>query len=152
MKVSDAFPSKYLKADDLKGRRIPVTIERVSFEHMDDEQKAIVHFRGVAKPLVLNRTNAGSIALIVGTDEMDEWPGRAVQLYGTPTMFQGKMTLAIRIEAPPQAQARGTVAPPLASHQTGSYDPGPFPPNTPAAPDAFPFGANAAPDNDDPFA
>lgn len=107
--INDAFPSKYLKADDLKGNRILVTIDHVSFETVgDDENKAIVYFRGKDKGLVLNRTNAASIVEITGSAETDDWHGHRVVLFPTKVDFQGKRTLAIRIDNPP----KGKPAPP----------------------------------------
>ena len=51
MRVSAAFPSPYLKASDLQGRRIPVKILRVEMQELGDELKPVVYFEGKAKGL-----------------------------------------------------------------------------------------------------
>ena len=51
MKLSDAFPSNYLKCSDLNGRSSTVTIDSVAMETFgqgrDAEQKLIIHFRNL---------------------------------------------------------------------------------------------------------
>ena len=37
MKRSDLFPSKYACADDLNGQRVPVTIDRIVLEDVEDD-------------------------------------------------------------------------------------------------------------------
>ena len=66
MRVSAAFPSPYLKASDLQGRRIPVKILRVEMQELGDELKPVVYFEGKAKGLVLNKTNANTISAAKG--------------------------------------------------------------------------------------
>lgn len=110
MKVSQAFPSNYLKADDLDGRRPLVTIKVVHMEDIGDDHKPVAYFQGKDKGLVLNKTNAIAITEIAGTDEMDEWTGVLIRLYATKVDFQGRRVLAIRVEAPPrQPRAKAVV-------------------------------------------
>lgn len=100
MKIGEAFPSKYLKAADLQGRRIKVTIDHVKMETIgDDEDKAVVYFQGKDKGLVLNKTNANAIIDISGSEETDEWHGIAVALYTAKVQFQSRMVDAIRVDA-----------------------------------------------------
>jgi hypothetical protein len=106
---TDKFPSRYLKADDLKGRRLLVTLDRVVDELIgqgrDAEDKAVVYFKEESNGLVLNKTNAASIAEITSTDDMDDWPGHRVVLYPTKTEMSGKRVPCIRIDEPPTAAA-----------------------------------------------
>ena len=106
---TDKFPSRYLKADDLKGRRRLMTIDRVIDETVgqgsDAEEKAVAFFKEESKGLVLNKTNASSMAEITGSDDMDEWPGHRVVLYPTKTEMSGKRVPCIRIEEPQTAAA-----------------------------------------------
>lgn len=111
MKIGAAFPGQYIKASDLDGRRVQVVIDRVEVEDIGGETKPILHFKGKTRGLVLNKTNAFSIAGIVGTDETDEWAGHSVVLYPSKTDFQGKRVDCIRIDPPDRAQAKPTPEP-----------------------------------------
>jgi hypothetical protein len=59
----------------------------------------------------LNRTNAETIAEIAGTDDIEQWPGTALQLFATPVEFSGQRVLSIRIAAPPTEPKGGSGAP-----------------------------------------
>jgi hypothetical protein len=114
MKVSEAYPSNYLKADDLQGRDVVVTIESVDLEKIgqgaDQDTKLVLGFRGKEKKLVCNKTNAGTISGLYG-DETDDWIGKQVILTSREVEFQGKMTLAIRVSLKKPATAAPKPAP-----------------------------------------
>ena len=101
MRVSVAFPSPYLKASDLQGRRIPVKISRVEMQELGDELKPVVYFEGKAKGLVLNKTNANTISAAYG-DEMEDWEGKETVLYETEVEYQGRRMPGIRCFVPPR--------------------------------------------------
>src|SRR5262249_16876209 len=101
MKVSDAFKSNYFKVADLKGRRLLVEIEEVSFEEVGDDKKLVCYFKGQTKGLALNKTNASMIEEITGTEETDNWPGTKLILKPSKVDFQGKRVDAIRIDYKP---------------------------------------------------
>lgn len=115
------FPSDYIAAPDLMGRDAPVVIESVKVENLKmaggkSEDKPVVRFVGKKKALVLNKTNARTIAKLHG-NQTDEWVGKGVTLYPTTTTF-GRETvdcLRIRPTAPniPTAGAK-----PAESHPT----------------------------------
>ena len=100
MKLSDAFPSRFLKADDLNGKNVIVTIEGATIEEIgqgqNKEQKLIVAFVGKEKALVCNKTNANTIAKLWG-DDTDMWIGKKVTLMAREVEFQGEMVLSIRV-------------------------------------------------------
>src|SRR6476659_477300 len=98
MKISDVFPSKYLKAEDLEGASVTVTIEEVKREEVGPkkESKPVISFAETLKRLVLNKTNAATIAKLYG-EETDEWLGKRIILYPKDTEFQGEMVLAVRV-------------------------------------------------------
>ncbi len=104
MKVSDAFPSHYLKAGDLGGKVVPVTISEVKTETVGRERelKLVVYFEGKQKGIVLNKTNANKIVALAGSDDTDDWRGVQVSLYATEVEYQGDTVEAIRIKAPSQ--------------------------------------------------
>jgi hypothetical protein len=110
MKVGAAFPGQYLKAADLQGRRVQVTIDHVAMEDIGGDNKPVLHFKGKDRGLVLNKTNSNSVWGITGSEEMDEWGGTAITLYQSKTEFQGKKVDCIRID-PPDTQVQGKPRP-----------------------------------------
>ncbi len=69
-----AFPSKYLKAEDLGATRPNATIDTVDFEEVGTGQKKdrklVVHWvDAVLKPLVLNLINSDTINELAGTPQ-----------------------------------------------------------------------------------
>jgi len=110
MKMSVAFPSKYIAAADLQGRQVDVEIERVEMEDIGDDHKPVAYFVGKSKGLVLNKTNASVIADIYG-DETDAWLGRVVTLFPTKVDYQGKRVDAVRVMAPRNAAPLAAASP-----------------------------------------
>lgn len=98
MNVNDAFPSKYLRAEDLKDREVAVIIDHVTMEEIGQEKqmKPAIYFRGKQKGVILNKTNATNIATAYGSD-MDNWSGQSVILFPAWVDMQGKTVQAIRI-------------------------------------------------------
>jgi hypothetical protein len=102
MDMRKAFPSKYLKAADLDGRNITVTMLGIKMEQVGqdrEEQKPVLYFDGAEKGLVLNKTNSDRIAEEFGW-ETNEWKGHKIILYSTEVDFQGKTVDAIRVRIP----------------------------------------------------
>jgi hypothetical protein len=97
MDINQAFPSRYLKAADLQGKTVAVTIDRCLYEDIgSDEQKPVVYFVNKEKGLVLNKTNANTIAEQHGF-ETNDWHGKAISLWPTQTDFQGRVVACIRV-------------------------------------------------------
>lgn len=100
MNINDAFPSDYLKADDLKGANVTVTIDDVSLEEIGQgaqkERKLVLAFAGKKKRLVCNKTNATTIGKLYGTETSD-WLGKPITLSPREVEFQGDMVWAIRV-------------------------------------------------------
>jgi hypothetical protein len=111
MKIGTAFPSTFLKADDLQGRRVTVQIDNVTIEELGDERKPVLHFIGKDRGLVLNKTNAAMVTEIAGSDDTDDWHGVSVVLYPTRVDFQGKRVDAIRIDKAEAAKPASRPAP-----------------------------------------
>lgn len=106
MDINSMFPSKWIKAADLRGQRVLVTIDRVEMQTVGEERKAVVYFVGREKGLVLNRTNSNALIEICGSADTDDWEGQQCVLYPTRVDFQGKRTDAVRIDAPPKKAAK----------------------------------------------
>src|SRR5262245_468493 len=88
--TSDIYPSKYISAADLRGRRITLTIREVAFEMLKDrkgkeERKPVLYFKKVTKGWVVNRTNL-KILRTLSTNYYD-WANKTVVLYLVQTMM-----------------------------------------------------------------
>ena len=99
MKISEEFPSQYLKAADLGGREIRVTMGHVEREKIGTDNKLVLYFKGKEKGLVLNKTNAGTIGDGYG-DDTDDWLDQPIILFSVKTDYQGKVVDAIRCRVP----------------------------------------------------
>ena len=73
MRVSEAFPSKYLGAEDLGGRPAVVRISNVMMDVIDNQKKMVISFVGKKKTMVCNKTNATKISEILNADDTDHW-------------------------------------------------------------------------------
>jgi hypothetical protein len=126
---SKAFPSKWLKPDELKGKPYVLTIDRVGQESMKfngkSQEKTVVYFKGTNKGLILNLTNFESIEKITGQGDTDDWPGHAIEVYPTTVEMKGVETDCIRVRAPAQGDILAAAA---------------KPPDLPPAPQAPPLG------------
>ena len=76
----------YLEAETLRGRSVVVHIERGEVEEVfnprakHDEPKIVVHFHGKKLALCCNKTQAGALVEITGTDDFTKWVGHTVTL------------------------------------------------------------------------
>jgi hypothetical protein len=83
MKISTAFPSRWLKAGDLDGDTV-LTITKCSIEEVGQgqEEKPVLWFAEVDQGLILNKTNANTVADLFG-DETTQWTGKKIALFST---------------------------------------------------------------------
>jgi hypothetical protein len=112
-KVSDMYPSRFLKAADADGD-LTLTIRSVQPERFGQgsqvEDKWVVYFHEVDKGLVLNKTNMSTIAKLYG-DHTDDWAGQRITLYATDVQFQTEMVPALRVRTkPPKSSKDGKPA------------------------------------------
>jgi hypothetical protein len=106
MKLNDVFPSNYLKASDLGDEPRTLTIRDSDMVEMQDgSRKLCIFFEQGAKGLIVNKTNANTIAAAYG-DDTDDWRGQKVQLISVPVDFQGRTVDAIRVRVRPAAKAQ----------------------------------------------
>lgn len=123
MNIKTAFPSNYIKAADLQGRDINVTIRDVKIADVgtaqEPDEKPVVYFEGKEKGLVLNKTNANTIAGIYG-DDTDLWRGKSITLFESQTEFQGRPTACVRVRLrPPQLNGQAKSPPPAMAPSGG---------------------------------
>lgn len=111
MKLGEMFPGKYLSASDID-EDIIVTIEKVTTVQVVNEgrqeDKPAIAFRELDKMMVLNKTNATTIAKVLNSDDTDDWEGQRIGLFVATVEAFGKQQEAIRVKgrAPkPAAQA-----------------------------------------------
>jgi hypothetical protein len=96
----DIYGTKYFSTTDLHGKTPRHRIGKVEIGNLREKdgstkRKFLVYFRGVDKPLVLNRTNAQTLATALGKDPT-AWIGVVVELYAEMTSL-GKEGVRLRI-------------------------------------------------------
>jgi hypothetical protein len=96
MDYKEIYRSKYMKADDLNGRSATYTVSGCIAEDVGDDRKLVLAFSETDKPLVLNTTNATTMAELHGP-ETDGWEGKKVKLVPATTQYQGKLVKRTRI-------------------------------------------------------
>lgn len=106
MKISEAYPSKYIRSEDIGERSIQLVISHLDMEDMrGGDEKPVLYFVKTKKGLVLNKTNATTIAKAYG-DDTDNWRGKTVIVFTAVTDFGGRDTLGIRIRIPKHVAAK----------------------------------------------
>ena len=85
-----AYTSPWLKAADLQGRPVTVTIDSVDVEdirQMDGrtEARIVLRFQGKSKRLICNKTQALAIADLARTEEFGRWVGLTLILQPAKT-------------------------------------------------------------------
>ena len=110
------YPSLYLGAHDLNGKDAVLTMRRLVIEEIETERgtekRAVLYFVETAKKaerektkekrLVLNKTNASTIAAMYGA-EVNDWHGKRITLYAANVVAFGKEQEAIRVRPTPPA-------------------------------------------------
>jgi len=115
MNMNEVYPSKYIKAADLQGREITVTIDRVEMEVLGEganqQNKPVIYFQGKDRGLVCNKTNSNSIVAAYGF-ESNDWRGKQIVLFSEWVEFRGKSDWAIRVRPPGAPIASTNTFPP----------------------------------------
>ena len=103
MNTDKIYPSKYLKAGDVTETPQPFTITHAEIEEVgrDKEERLVLYFVDQDKGMVVNKTNANTIAKALGTKETDEWIGKTIRLYSTEVQVGDEMVEAIRVSLKP---------------------------------------------------
>lgn len=124
MKMSEAFPSKWLTAADLNNKEHVLTIQDVQMQEVGSnpvDNCPCVYFQGAAKALVLNKTNGNTIVGQHG-DDTTGWVGKQITIYPTQTEFGGKMVPCIRVKLAAAPAATGPALAHTAIPETGMAD------------------------------
>lgn len=95
MKISQTIVTSSYRASDFT-HPITATIVEVGEQRFDEQPRVYLLLGGHTKRLLLNRTNAMTLAHAFG-DETDDWVGRRVRVWSEPTSFKGREVLGIRV-------------------------------------------------------
>lgn len=95
------FDNEYIGAWDLEGREATVTIADVSKVRLKspsgkEDTKIRLSFEGKEKGMVVNKTNARTIAGLYGT-KVEQWKGKRITLFATTTQAFGAVHDCIRV-------------------------------------------------------
>ena len=101
MNINKIYQSNgnYLKAEDLKGRRVDVVISSANVEVIQDVEKIVLSFEGKEKKLVLNITNARMIADLLDATDTEAWIGKEITLRPDKTNYQGNLVDCLRVDS-----------------------------------------------------
>ena len=89
MDLNDVYTGQSLKAQDLKGKEVTVTIDKWEVVEFDESKKIVLGFKESERTLVCNKTNGSTIGDLHGTN------------------LGGKQVPCIRVKlAPPPAAER----------------------------------------------
>ena len=115
----------YLEAAHLRGKSVVVHISAVTVEEVfnprikRNEKRLVCRFHGKKLALCLNKSQAGALIDITGTDDYTRWIGHSVML--TPAMID-RERMTITITAPAAAVAAPAAQPGPAPAQPGDAD------------------------------
>lgn len=107
--LSDAFPSKYLKATDLADGPVVAIIKVAELEKIKgfdgkEAAKVVVYFSKKLKPLILNRTNFEAIGDICGSFDSDDFGGTKIELFKQKVSGPNGIVDGVRIRPPEQTE------------------------------------------------
>ena len=98
MKASEFDNSKYMNAVNAQenvGKTL--TIYEVKMEIVRDNQKMVIEFESIERPLIANKTNRTSLIYAFG-DDTEEWIGKKVVLRVGEAEFDGRVVPSIKLE------------------------------------------------------
>lgn len=102
MNINELSNSKYLKTKDVP-EPIIVTIKyievvNVAMDNKPKEEKPVLTFKELDKPMVMNSTNLKRTAKALNSEETDDWEGKKVVLYTDEDVeFGGEIVGGLRI-------------------------------------------------------
>lgn len=127
------YPSDYVKAADLNGRDLTVTIDHVEWDNIpqagksEKVKKPVVILRNAAgkpirKKLAMGKTIARQIVDCLGEKDTAKWEGRKITLHGDTTRgTSGKTVECVRVRA--RVNERADAPPPSDPGPTAAHEP-----------------------------
>ncbi len=120
----DLYGSNFLAATDLK-KPITTVIEQIEYQDFARQgerkrMKAVLHLRGLKKPVVCNKTNALTRREAFGG--FDDWIDRRIIIKAEPTTYAGKPTKGLRLYPANSEDASALKAPKSKKASNGDPD------------------------------
>lgn len=119
---SDLYPGRFLKADQLMGAHVTLTIRAAYLDRLGRgdgaEDRGVLAFKETGRELVLNKINGECLRAMFG-NVVAEWVGKRVTLYPSKDRFGSEQVDCIRvsgspdIDGPIQVRVRYTVRKPV---------------------------------------
>lgn len=97
MNLDEVFAGSTLKASDVAGREVPLTIRGYEVKDFDDGKKLALSFNETDKELICNKTNANTIGDMYGPT-IEGWVGKQIVLIQSQTDFNGRQVACIRVK------------------------------------------------------
>jgi hypothetical protein len=99
---SSLFP--FIQGDSLVGKPVTLTMKAVKMELVptkpgEADEKPVLYFKESSKGLILNKTNAKTIAQLYG-GETNDWTGKPIELYSERVKAFGQWFNAVRCRGP----------------------------------------------------
>lgn len=92
----ELYPGRFLKAGELLGRKVTVTISSVDLDMLESDSgkkvKGVVSFKETQKQLALNRTNGICLREMFGR-QIPQWEGKRITLF--PDEWNGEPCIRI---------------------------------------------------------
>lgn len=91
----------YIGAYSLNSKDLSVTIDKVARELVTGtngkkEECTVAHLKGL-KPFIINKTNAKTIAKVLGSPYIEDWSNKVITLYPTITKLKGEDVECLRV-------------------------------------------------------
>jgi len=103
LKVSETYPSQYLTAADLNGKRLRVSIASVEEADVPDfndksitRRRLLLGFKGANKKMLLGSRNANILADAIN-DNCDSWVGQTIELFAQRESVAGTLKDVLKV-------------------------------------------------------
>lgn len=102
--IYDWYPTRFISAHDLRGRKVTVQIERWKMEEVKrsgaDSEVPVIYFLGKQKGMRVNKTNARIIAKLYGPSP-DNWIGKWITIHPASGRVGDEVHVVQEIPQPP---------------------------------------------------
>lgn len=108
-KISQEFPSRFLKGEDISGKEVNVTIESIKKENVFSRQKnekssvLVVYFKDKTKGVICKKERSTDLKNVLGSDDTDGWIGQTVCMFTEKRKMKDGVVDVIRFKAAAQA-------------------------------------------------
>jgi hypothetical protein len=111
LSFDDLYPSRFLRASDLRGQEVTKTIKRVQIEELGEgsqaKAKCVITFSDAKKQWVVPRTCGEALKAMFGSKDVDQtWVGRRVTLFAKTVDSFGGEVEAVRVKGSPDIKQR----------------------------------------------